>query len=151
MGSRVKKLFSSQSESSDTRRAQIFAYSFAVAVSALTLLARLSLSPWVNERPLLVLFLFPIIFSAYFGGLGPGLIATFISAIGTDYFLFLPIHSFLLSQPLDIIQLSIFTISGVLISTVTGALHQARQQAENNRRFYAITLGSIGDAVITTD
>src|SRR5882757_2277290 len=87
-----------------TWRSQVLAYGFAVAVTGLTLLVRLGLSPWVADRPLLVIFFIPIIFSAYLGGLGPGLVATAIAAVGAEYYLLPPTHSFSFEKPLDFVQ-----------------------------------------------
>ena len=54
-------------------------YGLAVAATVATLLLRLSLAPWVGDRPLLILFVIPILFSAYLGGLGPGLVPRYWS------------------------------------------------------------------------
>ena len=132
-------------------QSRVFAYGFAVVVTVLTLLARLSFSPWVNDRPLLVIFFLPILFSAYIGGLGPGLVATFISAISSEYYLMPPTHSFLFAKPMDFLQWLIFIAGGVVASFLNEALHRARQRANTNQSLYAVTLASIGDAVITTD
>ena len=128
-----------------------FAYGFAVVVTTLTLLARLGFSPWVNSRPLLVVFFLPILFSAYVGGLGPGLVATFITAISTEYYLMPPTHSFSFAKPMDFIQWLFLVAAGVVASILNEALHRARRRANSNESLYAVTLASIGDAVITTD
>ena len=132
-------------------QSRVFAYGFAVVVTVLTLVARLSFSPWVNDRPLLVIFFLPILFSAYIGGLGPGLVATFITAISSEYYLMPPAHSFSFAKPMDFLQWLIFIAGGVVASFLNEALHRARQRANTNQSLYAVTLASIGDAVITTD
>ena len=40
---------------------------------------------------------------------------------------------------------------GLLVSVLSEGLHRFRRRAEESRRRYAVTLGSISDAVITTD
>ena len=52
------------------------AYVTAVVVPWLVLAIRLRMGVSFAERPLLILFVFPILLAAYLGGLGPGLLAT---------------------------------------------------------------------------
>lgn len=132
-------------------RSRFFSYSFAIGVTALTLAFRLAITPWVNDRPFLVLFFIPIIISAYIGGLGPGLVATFIAAIGSEYYLLPPVNSFAFAKPMDFLQWLVLVISGVLASGLNEALHRARQRAALSDMQQKVTLRSIGDAVITTD
>ena len=127
-------------------------YGLAAGMTTLTLLIRLGLSPWIGDsRPVLVLFLIPILVSAYWGGLGPGLVATAVAAMGADFFLIPPDHSFAFAGPMEFAQWLIFVVSGVLASGMSEALHRARRQAEANKQLLTVTLRSIGDAVITTD
>ena len=58
------------------------------------LLARIAINPWVGTRPLLLMFLIPIIVSAYLGGMGPGLFATFLAGVVVDYFVLVPKNAF---------------------------------------------------------
>ena len=59
-----------------------FMYVFAVLISLAMLLVRSLIAIPYSERPMLILFMFPIILSAVVGGLGPGLVATAVSALG---------------------------------------------------------------------
>jgi len=63
------------------------AYAFAIAVSVATLLIRAAMGPALDDRPLLIVFVLPMTVSALLGGLGPGLVATAISALGVGIFL----------------------------------------------------------------
>ena len=141
-----------QPKSSAFWRSRWFAYGFAAVVTWLALLARLSLSPWIGDnRPVLVLFFIPILVSAYLGGLGPGLVATVLAAVGAEYYLIPPYHSFSFHGPMDFAQWLIFVIGGILACALNEALHRARRRADANQRLLTVTLTSIGDAVITTD
>ena len=126
-------------------------YALAVATTVATLLLYLSL-PFANGvQPAPIVFLLPIILSAYLGGLGPGLVSTALSAGLAWYFIMPPIRTFQLAEPIDCVRLVSLAAAGILISAVTEALHRARQRAEASQRLEAVTLASIGDAVITTD
>ncbi|HTI98752.1 MAG TPA: PAS domain S-box protein [Dongiaceae bacterium] len=101
--------------------------------------------------PSIMIFLFPIILSGYLGGLGPGLLATAIATLETDYFLLTPYHSFVLDRSIDLLRLGAFVGVGLFSSGLSEALHRSRRRVEASERLQRVTLASIGDAVITTD
>ncbi len=123
----MSSLFASRAKSPGQWRR---VYTVAVAATAATLLLRISLSKVFEGDLILVLFVFPIILSSYLGGLGPGLVATFLSAALADYFLVAPIHSFRVSKKQDIANLVMLIVSGVFISILTEALHRLRNLSE---------------------
>lgn len=125
-------------------------YVLAAAVTGLTLLIRTNLS-FADLDPLLEVFLLPIIFSAYVGGLGSGFLATVMVGFLSAYFLMPPIYNFSIASGSDRIEWAVLMIAGVLISVLSEGLHRARRQTEASRQLQTITLASIGDAVITTD
>jgi PAS domain S-box-containing protein len=127
------------------------AYLLAILLPAAMLAFRLSIATRVGQMPLLSLFIIPIIISAYLGGIGPGLLATLATALEVDYFLLPRPHSFLLNGLHAQLDLGALVTSGVLVSVLCEALHRSRRAAESSRRLQAVTLASIGDAVITTD
>ena len=47
-------------------------YVIAFLLVAVTLMIRIGVTPWDGGQPLLVVFLVPVVISAYLGGLGPG-------------------------------------------------------------------------------
>jgi PAS domain S-box-containing protein len=134
-----------------TRRRLMAVYFFAMLAAAFTLIVRLELSPWIGDRPVMVIFFIPIVVSAYFGGIGPGLLATAVCAVGVDYYMIPPTHTFKFGRTLDLIQWLFMITGGVLASGLCEMLHRARRKADANWNLYAVTLASIGDAVITTD
>jgi PAS domain S-box-containing protein len=149
----------------DPRKRSLTAYGLAIGLTLATLLIRLTLDVGWGHRPLLILFMLPIIVSAYWGGLGPGVLATVVAALTVDFFLIPPLHSLGLEDPRDLVQLLIFVAEGVVIASLNEALHRSRRESERRRRReevaqalltererdLAVTLDSIGDAVIATD
>jgi len=107
------------------------AYAVAVAATVATLFIRNRLGVAFGERPLLIMFMFPIILSACLGGVGPGMASTILSAAIVDYFLIPPTHSFRISQSYDAVQLFMLVMNGVLVSFLTEALHRFRVSAES--------------------
>jgi two-component system sensor histidine kinase/response regulator len=126
------------------------AYAFALVVTAATLVARSQLDVVFQQRPLLILFTLPILLSAFVGGLGPGLLATAVAAVGAGYY-FMGAASGAAVTSADLIQVMILVMNGLLVSVLSDAWHRALRQAEHSRALQSVTLASIGDGVITTD
>src|SRR5215475_12944376 len=72
-------------------------YAVAVLSVAAAVLAAKASVALLNAEPFVSLFLCAIMFSAWFGGLGPGLLSTAVAALAFDYYLMSPIHSFTLN------------------------------------------------------
>jgi PAS domain S-box-containing protein len=80
------------------------------------------------QRPLLILFMLPIILSAYVGGLWSGLVSTLVASVSVDYFLIPPIHSLQIAETHDFIQWLILIVNGVLISGLSESLQRSQQR-----------------------
>ena len=118
-------------------------YGVAVASVGLTLSLKLLLNPVVlQEANPFRLFLAAVVVSVWYGGLGPGLLATALAAIVSDYFFVSPINSF--SGPtapsVETVPLGLFVLEGILISLLVAALHSATARAKTssleNARLY---------------
>ena len=103
-------------------------YVFAVVITLGTLLLRIQMGVMFGERPLLILFMLPIILSAYLGGLSSGLVSTLVAAVSVDYFLIPPTHSLKIAAGHDFAQWLILIVSGVLISVLNESLRRSQQQ-----------------------
>jgi PAS domain S-box-containing protein len=113
---------------------------------ALTLLLRSFL-----ERGILAFFFAAVMTSAWYGGLGPGLVATVLSVLASDYFLIAPKYSLTIHSVDDTAQLVVFSLVAVLISLLNTA--QKRGQIalqESNERNKNIVDGAL-DAVVSID
>src|SRR5262245_43897951 len=66
-------------------------YGMALAVIALVLCFKLQFTP-LYQTPY-PLFLGAVLFSAWFGGIGPGLLATALAAVAIDYFFLQPLFA----------------------------------------------------------
>jgi PAS domain S-box-containing protein len=104
-------------------------YAIAVALTAATLLLRIGMNPWAGDQALIIMFLFPIIISAYLGGLGPGLLATAVAAAVTDYFVIPPVGGFGFNTPASLAQWLFLLVAGVLVSVLFGELTRWRKGA----------------------
>lgn len=109
-------------------RQLLFAYAMAVAVTFAVVLMRQTLEPWLDGRTTLVIFIPPIVLSAYLGGLGPGLVSTAIAGLCSAYLLLPPIGSLAIASGGDVMQATLLLFSGTLVSVVMGELHRRRRQ-----------------------
>ena len=69
-------------------------HSVAVLSVAAALVAGLLFNTFLHSGPFVSLFLCAIMFAAWFGGVGPGLLATALSILAFDYYFVPPIDSF---------------------------------------------------------
>src|SRR5882724_883649 len=65
-------------------------------------------------------FLCALILSAWFGGVGPGFLATALSALAFNYYFLPPIHS-LGPKPDEIPRLVMFTVSALFVGALSAA------------------------------
>lgn len=106
----------------------------ATAASALTLWIRLAMEGPLGGRPTLVLFVLPILLSAWPGGLRGGLLATALCELGSIYYLYPPTHNFFIETPVERWQALFLGLSGISISAMSEALHRARRRARRAAR-----------------
>ncbi len=132
-------------------RARLLAYGLAVLAPAATLLVRWPLAVVLGDRVLYMAFFPAILIVAYFGGFWPGLLATCVSALAADYFLVAPLYSLEITSIHDAVALGLLLLVGAIISGLSESVHRSHRRIVANERRYAVTLSSIGDAVIATD
>ena len=108
-------------------------YGAAVVAGVLALLIQSLLIPVFggnpDARPFIVFFA-AVIVAAWFGGLGPGLLATGLSALLSWYFFLAPQYSFDIGSFGQGLRPAVFVVEGVTISLLAQALHSTRQEAQ---------------------
>jgi C4-dicarboxylate-specific signal transduction histidine kinase len=108
-------------------------WSYGIAV--LSVAAALLVSRWpplhLREAPV-SLFLCAVILSAWFGGVGPGLLATALSALAFYYYFLPPIYS-LGPKPGEIPRLVLFTVSAVFVGSLSAAQRSATESLRRAR------------------
>src|SRR4051812_50128708 len=104
-------------------------YTLAVATSVFTLALRIALEHWVEGSSPYLFFIPAVMFSAWFGGLGPGVVATLIGGLAGHFLLLQPDRGFSI-LPADIPRMCIFLIGGFQISYLSGEMYAARRRAE---------------------
>ena len=106
-------------------------YGLAVLAAGAALAIKLLLDPLtVQDTPFLLVF-GAIIVSAWYGGLGPGLMASAVSALATDYFFLYP-RGTLTGFSVEGIDVLTFALEGILVSVLTSSLRSARDRAKRS-------------------
>jgi len=126
----------------DKRLQAAVAYGIAVLLAVLAQLVRTPLHspamiPYVTYAPFILL-------AAYFGGLGPGLLATALCVIESLYFATEPLHSFRVGDPRNWLGLGALACTGVVASALfervqrgkTAAAVAERVRLEAERAFF---------------
>jgi PAS domain S-box-containing protein len=114
-------------------RSTTLRFVFAAASVLLVFVIKDPLDEWFGSGPPLIFFVPAVTFSAWVGGLWPGLVATALTTILCTYYFFPPIGSFELHYPNDRLRLSVFVLDGILTSVLMGQLHAARRRSEEDR------------------
>jgi diguanylate cyclase (GGDEF)-like protein len=114
-------------------------YVLAVALSVAALGLMVLLRP-LMEPTVFFLFLAAVCISALYGGWGPGLVSTILSALACDFF-FLPPEGVPPNRPEEALRLTIFLATGVIVSWLAEAHGRAedrlRERNEDLERWVA--------------
>src|SRR5882762_3354553 len=108
-------------------------WSYGIAV--LSVAAALIISQWQPlhlEAAPVSLFLCAVILSAWFGGVGPGLLATALSVLAFYYYFLPPIHSWV-AKPGEIHRLVIFMVSALFVGSLSVAQRSATESLRRAR------------------
>jgi PAS domain S-box-containing protein len=135
----------------EAQRARLSAYGVAGLALVVTLLARWLLWPVLGDAVPTMSFFPAVVIAAYYGGFGPGLLTTLLSALIANY-VFIgprPVPPPVTSAPA--VSLALFALTGLIISGLSESLHRSHRRTAASERRYAVTLASIGDAVLATD
>jgi C4-dicarboxylate-specific signal transduction histidine kinase len=108
-------------------------WSYGIAV--LSVGAALIISQWpalhLEDAPV-SLFLCAAMLSAWFGGVGPGLLATALSVLAFYYYFLPPVHS-LDAKPGEIPRLVVFTVSALFVGSLSVAQRSATESLRRAR------------------
>jgi PAS domain S-box-containing protein len=133
-----------------TRRRVWLGYGLAVVLTVLAAAVKLRLDAFIGSESPFLLMIAPPIVAAWYAGLGPALLATFLSALSTALLFFTEPGSLRLT-PDETTQLAIFAAEAVLLAVWTVARDRARQAVRAADQKAASILESISDAFIALD
>ncbi|MCC5621105.1 PAS domain S-box protein [Nostoc sp. CHAB 5715] len=137
-------------------RSWLLTYSVMIlAVIAALLLTRLLLP--VFDPSVFTLFYAAVAISAWYGGMGLGVLAIALSVTTAFYFLIEPVYSFDLLSPNVLVRLTSFSLVSFLITALSSELRTARGKAETSlkllqnseMRFSRLTESNIIGVIVT--
>ena len=91
-------------------------YALAIVAPLVALALRAALAPLLGDVAPMLIFLLAVVLAAWRGGLGPGLVATVLSAALAAWFLIEPLYSFGIDSAPEATRLAVFAVEGVAIS-----------------------------------
>ncbi|MGA2261858.1 MAG: PAS domain S-box protein [Acidobacteriota bacterium] len=125
----------------------VFRYAFAVAAVALAVLLRWWLIQKFGPMPLFITFYPAVLVVASVGGGGPGIVATILSALASDYWFILP-AGFGIAAANDAIALGLYTGTCLFLSVLAERHHRARwAEAVSATRERELALLDMGNLV----
>src|SRR5215210_9065111 len=111
-------------------RSPLPGYGIAALVVGLVLLLKMLLDPLTGEESPFLVFFGAVMVGAWFGGLGPGLLATALAALTADYFFLSPTYSLLIEDLGQGLNFVLFVLEGAFLSLLVATMRSARRQSE---------------------
>lgn len=106
-------------------------YGVAVLAVAIALVLKLLLMSLLHVDSPFLLFFAAVMVSVWYGGLGPGLLATTLATTCSAYFFIIPLYSFSDASLDQGLRVGLFTLEVVLMIWLCSDLQTAKQRAES--------------------
>jgi PAS domain S-box-containing protein len=117
---------------SEVGRLRLRRYAVAMVAVLALVLVRLVLAPVFGDHFRFMMLLPAVVFSAWYGGVGPGLVATVLSAGAATILFLLPRYTFAIEHRETLTALCAFVLIGGFISLLSENLIQARRRLESS-------------------
>lgn len=125
-------------------------YALPVSFTLTTVALRYALTFWIGDKPILNLFVIPIVCSAYWGGPAAGLICTLLGALATGFWAVPPTRNVAIGPTADIVPWLCLILAGIFASVLSGKSampgHPDAKPApgQTMRRGMAVAVASLG-------
>ena len=131
-------------------RRPVAVYAISLLVLAAAVLLRWLLDPLMGDSLPLVTLFGAVAAAVWLGGYQPALLVTIVGYAACDFLFIEPRGAFVLSSEAIVGGLAYLFTCALIIGTGEG-MRRAQESASAGGEVLRVTLGSIGDAVITTD
>jgi PAS domain S-box-containing protein len=129
-------------------------YAIAAAAVVMAAAAHRGLAHAFGPLPPFLMFYPAVLIVSLIAGGGPGILATILSALLADYLLIPPIGSFAVATSLELIALSVFVGTSVVLCALAERMRGvkwAQTVARRQMELLSVTMASIREGVIATD
>jgi PAS domain S-box-containing protein len=126
-------------------------YAAALALLGAAIFLRFWLDPWMGDTLPLVTLFGVIAAAVWMGGYRPAILVAVLGYVASAYLFVEPRGALSVPTVADLIGLSAYLLTSLLIIAFGEAARRAQQRSNEDRDLLRVTLRSIGDAVITTD
>jgi PAS domain S-box-containing protein len=124
----------------------LWRYGMAIVASLIAVFVAHFFNEFFTEIPS-VLFFAVVAFSAWYGGFGPGAVATFLGATAILFIFLNPTYSFSIADARTAFQLVAFIAAGLLTSYLSGARLRAEEGLRQSRDQLAAVLQGVADGI----
>lgn len=129
----------------------VSAYIVAGVATALAVLLRWLLDPWMGDALPLVTAFGAVAIAVWYGGYRPALFAMLLGYVACNYFFIEPRGSLRLPDGGELIGQVLYVFTCSIVIGFGEAMRRVQRRATERQHLLHSTLASIGDAVITTD
>ena len=126
-------------------------YAIALAALVAAVLLRWLLDPLMGDALPLVTLFGAVAAAAWVGGYRPAVIVAILGYLACNYLFIAPRRALGRSTCRTLVGLAAYVFTCALIIAIGEAMRLAQRRASEQAELMRVTLGSIGDAVITTD
>src|SRR5262245_53647912 len=105
-------------------------YFVAIVATGVAAAIRMALHPFLGDSMPFLLFPVAITVAAFFGGFGPGVVATALSLVIATYFFIPPQENFAVANLQEWFRVGVFVVTGLIISWLCELLHVTRRKLE---------------------
>jgi PAS domain S-box-containing protein len=111
-------------------RSTLLCYGVAVTSILLATLLRMLLQPILGSNQPYIMYVIAVVFTAWYGGLRPALLALLLGALGAVYLFVPPGYPFTLANGQHVLGLILYLIVCITSALLSEEMHRARHRAE---------------------
>jgi PAS domain S-box-containing protein len=126
-------------------------YVLAVLLTAIAMLVRWAMTPFVGESVPYQFFYISLMLVAVGWGRGPGLLAIVLGSLGGTWLFALGPDLQGSLENAEIVSLTLYLGVGSTVTLIAGRLRSQKRHVERQRELLSVTLASVGEGVIATD
>ncbi len=125
-------------------------YGFSVFLLLITTLIKLSNYDAIGNDVPFQLYFAVVMLATGFGGVGPGIFTTIVSAFVSSYYFLIPFREFYLDKNQSV-QLGLFVIESLLLISLSGAVTRASRNVRRRGERFRAMLENSNDAIIVAN